>query len=179
MEPVRAVGDDGRFGREAEIEGFKHAPKIGVRRRFSSLPTSLRAVHLAQQMTSFPVDEMQPSASLAGDGFIFVVSHIFILVQPMLDLPVCPRTSEHNVGHPWRCLRHRANRVDLPQTVQLFFEVSGVRVAHLTFNFQIDFGRVRRSFISGSRAGIPRQQCQSGSLPPVASRSGPVHALVH
>ena len=25
---------------------------------------------------------------------------------------------------------------------------------------------------------FPRQQCQSGSLPPVASRSGPVHALV-
>jgi hypothetical protein len=38
---------------------------------------------------------------------------------------------------------------------------------------------MRRSVILGSRCRPPRQQCQSGSLPPVASRSGPVHALVH
>jgi hypothetical protein len=35
------------------------------------------------------------------------------------------------------------------------------------------------ALLIGSRAGIPRQQCQSGSLPPVASRRGPIHALVH
>jgi hypothetical protein len=35
-------------------------------------------------------------------------------------------------------------------------------------------------FVGGPRELVfPRQQCQSGSLPPVASRSGPVHALVH
>ena len=38
---------------------------------------------------------------------------------------------------------------------------------------------MRRSVILGSRCRPPRQQCQSGSLPPVASRSGPVRALVH
>jgi hypothetical protein len=37
-----------------------------------------------------------------------------------------------------------------------------------------------RVFMTGPRELVfPRQQCQSGSLPPVASRSGPVHALVH
>jgi hypothetical protein len=40
----------------------------------------LIAVHLAQQMTGFAIDEMQPSASLTGDGVIFVVGHIFIVV---------------------------------------------------------------------------------------------------
>jgi hypothetical protein len=29
VEPVWAVRDDGRFGRQAEIKGLKHAPKIG------------------------------------------------------------------------------------------------------------------------------------------------------
>jgi cyanophycinase-like exopeptidase len=71
---------------------------------------SLRAVHLAQQMLGFAVDEMQPSASLTGDGFIFVVGRIFIVVQPVLDLPVCRRTREHKVGHPWRCPRYRFER---------------------------------------------------------------------
>jgi hypothetical protein len=25
----------------------------------------------------------------------------------VLDLPVCRRTREHKVGHPWRCPRYR------------------------------------------------------------------------
>jgi hypothetical protein len=29
MEPVGGVGDDGRSGRQAELKGLKHAPKIG------------------------------------------------------------------------------------------------------------------------------------------------------
>jgi hypothetical protein len=36
---------------------------------------------------------------------------------------------------------------------------------------------MRTKLILGPRGGVPRLQCQCGSLPPVASRSGPVHAF--
>ena len=43
---------------------------------------------------------MQPSESLTGDGLVFVVGRSFIVFEPMLDLELCRRTSEHKVGHP-------------------------------------------------------------------------------
>ena len=41
---------------------------------------SLRAVHLAQQMTGFPVDEMHPGAGLANDWPILAGGRIFVVL---------------------------------------------------------------------------------------------------
>jgi hypothetical protein len=41
--------------------------------------------------------------------------------------------------------------------------------------FSIDFTQVRRSLLSGSRAGLPRQQSQSGSLPSAPVKVGTIH----
>jgi hypothetical protein len=65
-----------------------------------SIAPSLKAVVLiAQQLTGFSVDEMHPRTCLADDRLIFVGLRVFIVIQPMLDLQLCRRTSEHEASH--------------------------------------------------------------------------------
>jgi hypothetical protein len=65
-----------------------------------SIAPSLKAVVLiAQQLTGFSVDEMYPRTCLANDRLIFVGLRVFIVIQPMLNLQLCRRTSEHEASH--------------------------------------------------------------------------------
>jgi hypothetical protein len=41
---------------------------------------------LTEQLAGLSIDEMKPSAGFAIDNFLFVVSHILIIVHPVLDL---------------------------------------------------------------------------------------------
>jgi hypothetical protein len=61
---------------------------------------SLGAVLLAQHLAGLPVDEMHLGAGLADDRPILVGRRIFVVFEPVLDLELCRRTSEHKVGHP-------------------------------------------------------------------------------
>jgi len=47
--------------------------------------TSILFVLLPQKLAGLSIDEMYPSASLAGDSFVLVGRGVLIAVEPMLD----------------------------------------------------------------------------------------------
>jgi hypothetical protein len=53
----------------------------------------------AQYFAGLPVDKVQLGASEAGDHLIFVVGHVLVVVQPMLDFHRCRRAGENGRGH--------------------------------------------------------------------------------
>jgi hypothetical protein len=55
-------------------------------------------VVVAQQL-ALPVDEVDASASVAGDSLVIVLGRIFIVVQPVLNLHSSDRTGEKQCGH--------------------------------------------------------------------------------
>jgi hypothetical protein len=54
---------------------------------------------LAQQLASLSIDEVQLGASRASDPFIFVVGHILIILQKMLDVHRRRPAGENEMGH--------------------------------------------------------------------------------
>jgi hypothetical protein len=51
--------------------------------------TSILFVLFPQKLASVSIDEMQPSAGLAGDSFVLVDRRVLIAVEPMLDFHPC------------------------------------------------------------------------------------------
>ena len=47
--------------------------------------TLILLVLLPQKLASLPIDEMYPTASLAGDSFVLVDRRVLVAVEPMLD----------------------------------------------------------------------------------------------
>ena len=68
-----------------------------------SLHDSGKAAGVVAQQLALPVDEVDASASVAGDSLVIVLGRIFIVVQPVLDLHLSVRTGEKQRRHR----RHR------------------------------------------------------------------------
>jgi hypothetical protein len=60
---------------------------------------------LAQYLAGLSVDEVEPKTRWTGDAFIFVVGHILVVVEPMLDVHRCRRALENERGHAFPCIQ--------------------------------------------------------------------------
>jgi hypothetical protein len=53
-----------------------------------------------QEVAGFSINQVQPGAGCTLDNFIFVARNILVVVQPMLDFPVCAWAFEKESRHP-------------------------------------------------------------------------------
>jgi hypothetical protein len=90
--------------------------------------------------------------------------HLVALVEHVIDTLARYRASEGDVA------------IHAPSSQQT--GASGCAVSIATEKKEVCLRQIkaprlmRRTVVNGSRAGVPRQQCQSGSLPPVPGKVG-------